>query len=238
MTDEASSLENGSEEGVVVKLPETEKGFHPESTKEIIDNLTPKAEKKPSSLLGFLKSNARRLAPIVLLAASIGGGAKMYQGGGGNGGGESEFVSISGEISPQAQAELDYFQKTSKEEFATIKNENLKPLNYMEKGVVLGFDEKGNVKQNGTIDVKAFAGDKYSDGTQVDTIAKLPIGTKIEGGILKTGSARQEDKVQQYLEFSCDSVQGDFHDPKVEEKIIQLDENTICVVPWMNVAGQ
>ena len=124
------------------------------------------------------------------------------------------------------------------EEVATIKNENLKPLNYMEKGVVLGFDEKGNVKQNGTIDVKAFAGDKYSDGTQVDTIAKLPIGTKIEGGILKTGSARQEDKVQQYLEFSCDSVQGDFHDPKVEEKIIQLDENTICVVPWMNVAGQ
>ena len=204
--------------------------------KEIIDDLTPKPEKKPNSLLDFLKSNARKLAPLVLLASAITGGSKLYQSSVGDDGG-SEVVSMSGEISPQAQAQRDYFQNSRKEMLDRIDNEHLNPAFSLDKGIVLGWDEKGQQKDSGTIDIKAFPGDKYGDGTKVETIAKLPIGTLIDGRIINQGSESKSDKVKSYMEFSCNSVNGDFHDPKVEEKIIQLDENTICVVPWINVAS-
>ena len=94
--------------------------------KEIIDNLTPKPEKKPNSLLDFLKSNTRKLAPLVLLASAITGGSKLYQSSVGDDGG-SEVVATSSEMSDQAMRENSNFQNSIKQELETIKKEKLNP---------------------------------------------------------------------------------------------------------------
>jgi len=238
MTEGNFTPENNLQEKTATKVPEKATGFQPETTEEIIADLTPQSEKKPNSLLGYLKSNTLRLAPLVLLASSIMGGAKMYQGGGGGGddaGGE--VLSTNMEMSPQAKMDFEHFQERYKEKFADIKSEGLHPANYSEKGIVRAVDEKGNYHEDGSVDVKAYPGITYSDGTKVEVIGKIANGTQIEGGILKSGSLNKKDPNLEYYEFSCNSVKGEFKDPLFEEKIVQLDENTICVVPWRTVSA-
>lgn len=222
----------------VQPTPTPEKGFVPETTEEIIDDLTPKEKKESNSLLKFLKKNALRLAPLALLASASFGHAAYDRFGGGEGGYEGSAVTATiedGELSEYAKYQQENFQTTNKKFLDKIKRENLEPAFSMNKGFVVGFDKEGNPLEKGTVGVKAFPAEKYGDGTKVPIIARLPIGTEINGKIITESSYSKNDAIESYLEFSCDDVEGDFLSPKVEEKVIQLDENTICVVPWMNI---
>jgi len=215
--------------------PASEQGLEPETTQKIPDDRTPTQQDNQSGLLRLIRSNRVRIASAVLLTAAIFGGNRLYHNvtGGGN---TDESVAADSELSYRAKAEQMYYQDSARSMFAKIERDNLNPAHSMEKGKIFGFDEKGHPLEEGTIDVKAYPGNKYSDGTKVPVIAKLPIGTEIKWRIVGSDSVNKDDPTRSYYEFSCDDVEGDFLDAKVEEKIIQLDDNTICVVPWTNVA--
>ena len=203
-----------------------EPGFKPESTSEIINDLTPRTENKPSSLLGFLKSNARRLAPLALLATAIGGGAKMYSSHEGN-----QYNGV------DAGQETITWQLRAQDRLANVET-NLTPgEDFYKEGHLVVRDEKGNIIQKeGYIPVTNFPAEKHSNGEKTTVIGEIPIGTKVNSVLIQAGRDSDGSLKDRYAIFDCKDIHGEVKDPH-EDKVIQLDEHTICVVPWSNVTS-
>lgn len=227
MPDNTFSPENGPQE-----THQENTGFQPESTEEIIDDLTPEPEKKPNSMLGFLRTNALRLAPLALLGAAVFGGEKIFSGS------SSDSGQATSEITQQDQLLIENFQTG---EGIVLKDLAKSPeafANTYKNGEIVGRDEHGNPVETGFVDVRNYPANKLPNGANVEVIAKLPVGTKIENLAITSPQDKKDPAVNEnYVSFACESVKGDFHDTQVVEKTIDLGNGTICVVPWVNVYG-
>ncbi len=210
------------------------KGYVPETTDEILEDLTPTPEKTDSSLLNFLKSRTIKLAPLALLGAAVFGGAKVYENSQNGSSGQE-----TAEITMQDQKLIEGFQQG---EGMILKDLAKSPeafMNTYKKGEVIGRDEHGKPVETGYVDVKNYPADKFPNGAPVEVIAKLPVGTKIENLAIISPQDKKDASVgDNYISFSCESVKGEFHDAKEVEKVIDLGNGTVCVVPWVNIYGQ
>jgi len=223
MTEGNFTPENNLQEKTATKVPEKATGFQPETTEEIIKDITPPVEKR-KTLADFLKSRAFKLAPLALLALA---GGSRFMGGGSEG-------SSDGIMSAEAQRAVAEWQLDAGNRIDNYEQDARGNMKI--KGELVNRDENAEIVKEGFIEVTDYPAEKYPDGTKTNVIALIPAGTQVERAV-ERGKLDDKDHKETVATFRCEDVKGEFKDPVVVEKKIELSGGTVCVVPWTSVSA-